>query len=187
MMNRHNIIGLMWISVSLSAPALEMNAVTSEQGPDGVSGATPVYDGDNVQTVTLEDVRWFLSGKADKQAAFVDARFEGYIGNSKLPGAVLLNTKTSEEEIARRLPDINQLVVVYCSDRTCPAGYWMAKRLVQIGYRRVVEYPGGIAEWIENGGQTEPVDESRRNESLKAKGVQAPCSGRGCSSPGNNS
>lgn len=126
-----------------------------EPAADGVTGATPVYEGQTVPTVTVGQVRRFLDGYEGKTVRLVDARF-GH-GGEKLPQALLLNTQSPDAEVLRLLPDKEQLIVVYCSSRTCPAGYWMAQRLIEMGYVRVFEYPGGIDEWRKQGGATESV------------------------------
>lgn len=125
---------------------------------DAVSGATPEYDGAHVPIVDFDDIERFRA-YTKKTAAFVDARFEAHIDGGKLPGAVFLNTKSTDEEVARWLPDTNQLVVVYCSHRTCPAGYWMAQRLARMGYKRICEYTGGIDDWRRRGGVVESAGE----------------------------
>lgn len=122
---------------------------------DARSGATPVYSGDTVPTVRYRSIKKYHSGVDGKHALFVDARFE--FDGEKIPGALFLNSKSSGEDVKRLLPNKKQLIVVYCANRTCPAGYWMARRLIEMGYERVYEYPGGIDDWREQGGTTEPA------------------------------
>ena len=43
------------------------------------------------------------------------------------------------------------LIVTYCSNLKCPASRMLAKRLAKLGYRNILEYPYGIAGWIEAG------------------------------------
>jgi rhodanese-related sulfurtransferase len=125
---------------------------------DGVTGATPVYEGKSVPTVRFEEVKRFYDGVDGKQARFVDARFVD--DGEKLPGAVFLNTQSPEADVLRLLPDKQQLIVVYCSSQTCPASHWMAQRLIEMGYQRVFEFAGGIDEWRNRGGRLVPVLET---------------------------
>ncbi len=50
----------------------------------------------------------------------------------------------------RLLPDVEAEIVVYCSG-TCQNSEVAARRLEDLGYRRVGVYPGGKEDWVEHG------------------------------------
>lgn len=126
---------------------------------DGTSGATPMYSADmqTLSVVSVDSVREIIKYPQEKRPMLVDARFPEHFTGKKLPGAVFLNTKTPEPEVLKALPDKNRPVIVYCSNRHCLAGYWMAARLSGLGYSRVYEFADGLDAWTRTGGETEPA------------------------------
>jgi len=81
----------------------------------------------------------------------VDARSPKYFNGSLLPGALRVTSEDSDKTIENAIPIKNGLVVVYCSSIKCPAGGWLADRLVSMGYTNVYKYPEGIHDWVEKG------------------------------------
>lgn len=126
---------------------------------DAVSGATPMYEGDDFSVPSISFRRVKRLQKRVPDLIFIDARYDAHFNGFQVPGAVLLNTKVSAESVREALPDQNQVMVVYCSNPECPAGFWMAQRLVEMGYRNVYEFSGGIDEWMERGEATDPGPE----------------------------
>lgn len=49
------------------------------------------------------------------------------------------------------LPDLNVDIVVYCARDRCERGRELAAQLLELGYKRVSEYPGGKQDWHRNG------------------------------------
>jgi rhodanese-related sulfurtransferase len=46
-----------------------------------------------------------------------------------------------------------QPLVVYCSSATCDDALELAKFLTSMGHKDIVLYLGGVADWVENGGE----------------------------------
>jgi rhodanese-related sulfurtransferase len=65
---------------------------------------------------------------------------------SHLPGAINI-PPGSVDERARRIPDQESEIVVYCQSPTCDASVDVAHRLIELGYENVRHYPGGKDEW----------------------------------------
>ncbi len=68
-----------------------------------------------------------------------------------LPGAVNITPETVDERAARRIPDHDTEVVVYCMNPTCDSSQIVAHRLLELGYANVLHYPGGKDEWTAAG------------------------------------
>lgn len=69
-----------------------------------------------------------------------------------LPGAMNLPLDEQFENKAQHaLPDKNQTIIVYCSDRSCDTSTEAARRLEALGYRHVVEFSDGKEAWKQRG------------------------------------
>ena len=66
---------------------------------------------------------------------------------SHIPGSINV---TSNEQ-AKALLDPDDDIVVYCSDELCLASQAAYRFLVQIGYKHVRRYAGGLSDWAEAG------------------------------------
>ena len=90
-----------------------------------------------------------LKGLIDSHVDFVllDARGHKWHDENIIPGALLASYEYTPEELALLIPDTDKLIVVYCFSFTCPLSPRLADKLVEMGYKNVVEYPGGLKEW----------------------------------------
>lgn len=77
----------------------------------------------------------------------VDARTDKWFEGTLISGAKRLPSDASDSTIAEVLPNKEKLVVVYCGGEKCPASKDLAQRLVDAGYKHVIDYHGGIHEW----------------------------------------
>ena len=80
-----------------------------------------------------------------------DARSGKYDDGQRIPGAQQLSPDADEAVIAKAIPGKDELVVTYCAGVKCPASKALADRLKKLGYSNVIEYPQGIAGWLEAG------------------------------------
>jgi rhodanese-related sulfurtransferase len=64
-----------------------------------------------------------------------------------IPGSLNI----SAPEIAHELLDLNEEIVVYCSNPACAASVIAYDRLTAHGYKKVRRYAGGISDWEESG------------------------------------
>ncbi len=55
-----------------------------------------------------------------------------------------------EAEAPRKLPKDKE-IVVYCASFECRASPAAARKLEELGYTRVLEYEGGLADWRDAG------------------------------------
>jgi rhodanese-related sulfurtransferase len=88
---------------------------------------------------------------AGEPLALVDALPPMSYAHSHLPGAVNLTPGEVQGSAARRLPDKDAAIVVYCANPDCESSVETAAGLVALGYTNVCHYAGGKDEWRERG------------------------------------
>lgn len=77
----------------------------------------------------------------------LDARGNKWNDATMIPGARLASYEFSIEELEQVIPNQNDLIVVYCYTFTCPLSRYLTDKLVDLGYKNVLEYSGGLKEW----------------------------------------
>jgi rhodanese-related sulfurtransferase len=77
----------------------------------------------------------------------VDALPPMSYAHSHLPGAINLPPTRVEASVAKKLPDRDAEIVVYCANPECEDSVETAQRLQQLGYTNVRHYAGGKDEW----------------------------------------
>lgn len=84
-----------------------------------------------------------------RDAVFLDIRYEDEFQNGHLPGAIWVPTNASLDrkvEIVDSL-DKDQLLVVYCNNEKCHSAKNFAGFLIHYGYKKVLLFEGGLEEW----------------------------------------
>ena len=84
----------------------------------------------------------------------IDARSRSYFDGTLLPNARWLPAESSDRDILATLPSKGALIVVYCSNRQCPASGKLYDRLTRLGYTNVYEYQEGLMDWLKRGYRT---------------------------------
>lgn len=74
----------------------------------------------------------------------LDVRTQEEYGDGHIPGAICIPNETIGTDEIVKLPDKDQLILVYC--RSGNRSKQAAQKLVQLGYTNVVEF-GGIRDW----------------------------------------
>lgn len=87
----------------------------------------------------------------------VEALGSAYFADAHLPGAINIPPDQVDRLAPRLLPDLDAEIVVYCSG-TCRNSEAAARRLQELGYSRVLLYPGGKEDWIEHALPVERAD-----------------------------
>lgn len=98
---------------------------------------------------------WYRQGVV---MTILDARGRSYLDGLRLPDALWSSQRSTDEDLRKLVPDLNALVVVYCSNIGCPASEWMATRLIKLGYTNIYEYPEGIDGWMDAGYEVETME-----------------------------
>jgi len=96
-----------------------------------------------------------LKKKIDEGSDFVlvDVLGQGSYEQRHLPGAISIDAHASNfvKQVEKRIPDKNEEVVVYCASFTCPLSPKAASDLTDAGYKNVVDFEGGLADWQDAG------------------------------------
>ncbi len=103
----------------------------------------------NIAVVNTEGLATLLDSKVPLK--LFDARSGKYDDGQRIPGAQQLSPDADEAVIAKAIPEKTDLIVTYCAGVKCPASKALADRLKKLGYSHVIEYPLGIAGWLEAG------------------------------------
>ncbi len=97
-----------------------------------------------------------LKGMIDRKERFVliDARKHEAFDKEHIPGA---NSIPADHLGTHILEDVkkDETIVTYCSSFTCESSTIAAKKLEKYGYKKVLEFKGGLADWKEAGNPTE--------------------------------
>ena len=102
-----------------------------------------------VQEISRDELQQKLG--AGENLVIVEALGPMYYADAHLPGALNLPHDQVDELAPSLLPDKDQPVVVYCSNRPCQNSVIAAQRLVELGYTQVYDYAEGKQDWIEAG------------------------------------
>ncbi len=74
----------------------------------------------------------------------VDVRRQDEYDEGHIPGAVLIPNESIGTEMPAELPDLNQIILIYC--RSGNRSTQAAQKLADIGYTNIYEF-GGINTW----------------------------------------
>ncbi|CAN5195457.1 rhodanese-like domain-containing protein [soil metagenome] len=101
-------------------------------------------------TVTAEELQPKIEN--GDPLVLVDALTPMAYAHSHLPGALNLPPSAVDPAVvARRIPDRDTEIVVYCANPNCEDSLATAQRLQALGYTNVHHYPGGKNEWRDAG------------------------------------
>jgi rhodanese-related sulfurtransferase len=108
--------------------------------------------------ITADELRQKLDRADD--FVLIDALAPMVYAHSHLPGAINMPPSAVEPtRCAKRMPNLDTEIVVYCSNPNCDDSVVTGQRLQALGYTNVRHYAGGKDEWkglglpLERGGQ----------------------------------
>ena len=98
-----------------------------------------------MELISRENLKEKLDRKDDFKLVMVlgDWQFRAM----HIPGSLNISTP----EIAQEMLELDDEIVVYCSNVACAASVIAYNRLTDHGYKNVQRYAGGISEWEESG------------------------------------
>lgn len=147
------------VSLTLAGEGMRCGAGGCAMPKEAVKAEAPAQTAEVVHSLpTIETRALATLIKSGVPLTVLDARSGKWDDGKRIAGGKSLNDESSAEEIARVLPDKKALVVTYCAGVTCPASGNLAKHLQKLGYENVLEYPEGIAGWLEAGYEVEQAD-----------------------------
>ena len=104
----------------------------------------------NLPSITADELLRKIDAGDD--FVLVDALAPMVYAHSHLPGAINLPPSAVDPtRLARRIPDLDTEIVVYCANPDCEDSIATAQRLQALGYTNVHHYPGGKNEWRDAG------------------------------------
>ena len=92
------------------------------------------------------------------ELVLVDALGPISYGAAHLPGAINIPPDRVDAVVARRIPNPETLVVVYCAGPDCVSSVEVAERLLALGYQNVLHYAGGKRDWTDAGLPLKPAE-----------------------------
>ena len=102
--------------------------------------------------ISQEEAKEML--QKDDGHVILDVRTEEEYASGHIPGAVCIPNETIYKDRPEQLPDLNQIILVYC--RSGNRSKRSARMLYEMGYTNVYEF-GGINDWT---GETETSETS---------------------------
>ncbi len=98
-----------------------------------------------IQVIDLAEARLFV----ESGGRVIDARTEEVYDAGHIPGAILFDYYQLGTYCEKVLPLLSrdELIMVYCSEVTCEDSELLAKELYSFGYRKLLLFKGGFAEW----------------------------------------
>lgn len=97
-------------------------------------------------TITRDEV---VSALEEGNVTLVEALPARYYEKAHLPGAINVPHDRVDELAPQLLRDRDARIVVYCADTACQNSSVAARRLVELGYRNVLDYEAGKQDWID--------------------------------------
>lgn len=107
--------------------------------------AAPAEAKDKVAKIGVDELATMIRAKTPM--VILDARSGKWDDGRRIPGARSLHAGSAKEEIEAMLPDKAALVITYCSNTKCQASPKLAARLMEMGYKNIMELPEGIDGW----------------------------------------
>jgi rhodanese-related sulfurtransferase len=124
-------------------------------GESPVAPETGMPNGADTGTTAKGDAKGITTRQAKKlfdqqNALFIDARRADQFAKGHIPGAMNIYAYAFGDHIGDVI-DIprDRLIVVYCDGGLCEMSHELADELMQFGFKRVLVYTGGWAEWSE--------------------------------------
>lgn len=103
-----------------------------------------------METIKAEDLRRILAGG---RATVINVLESKDFQDKRIPSSI--NVPVSSPDFARRvedqMPSKQNAVVVYCAGARCPASENAARALESAGFRRVMDFAGGLEDWEAQG------------------------------------
>ncbi len=147
-----------WQAVVLVAAAFVLGLVYNSFNENGIhpirkpvrvpvvsKEASETYGEEAIRIVDLAEARQFV----ERGGKVLDARTKENYEDGHIPGAILFDYYSFGTYSASVLPMLSPLetIMVYCSEPSCNDSELLARELFARGYRRLLLFKGGFAEW----------------------------------------
>lgn len=99
--------------------------------------------------ITTQELKKIMDD--NKRFILLDCRGVDYYNWEHLPHSVNLRWKYVSDRANKILKDKNALIITSCDGFTCNSSIRCFKSLKKLGYKNLVEYSGGLADWKAHG------------------------------------
>ena len=132
-----NLIAIIVILVILVAIGIFLKNRNSSTEDNKVS----VKDA-KIQYVSMNDIEKIMN--ENENYIILDVRTIEEYNDGHIPGAICIPNETIDENVVSKLPDKEQLILIYC--RSGNRSKQATKKLKDLGYLNLIEF-GGIIDW----------------------------------------
>lgn len=105
-----------------------------------------------MKKITRETLKKMMD--TDTDFVLIDARTHAGFGDEHLPGAISIPADHMGEHLMREFKK-GRTIVTYCSSFECESSTMAAQKLEKYGFKKVLDYKGGLKDWKEAGFPTE--------------------------------
>lgn len=96
----------------------------------------------DIQHVSMNDIVQIM--EENENYIILDVRTLEEYTQGHIPNAICIPNETIDESVVNKLPDKNQMILVYC--RSGNRSKQAAEKLKKLGYTNLIEF-GGIIDW----------------------------------------
>lgn len=96
----------------------------------------------DIQHVSMNDIVQIM--EENENYIILDVRTLEEYNQGHIPNAICIPNETIDESVVNKLPDKNQMILVYC--RSGNRSKQAAEKLKKLGYTNLIEF-GGIIDW----------------------------------------
>ncbi|PSO45692.1 MAG: rhodanese-like domain-containing protein [Parcubacteria group bacterium SW_6_46_9] len=121
---------------------------------------------DEFETITADDLKEKL--ESDDDFVLIDTLGDMSYQRAHLPEAISISAKDNDfvANVEAAVADKSVPVIVYCASFSCDLSPEAAQNLVDAGFENVIDYEGGLKDWVENGYELEGDDAETMAEEL---------------------
>lgn len=121
------------------------------------------------ETITSDELKQKLDNQSD--VLLIDTLGEQSYQRAHLPQAVSISAKDDDftDRVAQAVTDKKQEVIVYCGSFSCGLSPQAAQELAEAGFENVVDFEGGLKDWVESGYGLEGEEADRVAEELASE------------------
>jgi len=121
---------------------------------------------DEFATITSDELKKKL--ESDDDFVLIDTLGDMSYQRAHLPEAVSISAKDDDfvANVEAAVADKSVTVIVYCASFSCDLSPEAAQNLVDAGFENVIDYEGGLRDWVESGFDLEGDDAETMAEEL---------------------
>ena len=121
---------------------------------------------DEFATITSDELKKKL--ESDDDFVLIDTLGDMSYQRAHLPEAISISAKDDDfvANVEAAVADKSVTVIVYCASFSCDLSPQAAQNLVDAGFENVIDYEGGLKDWVENGYELEGDDAETMAEEL---------------------